>query len=235
MKLQRFFVGSTFEANRLNAPIRTPSLELLHQLKKVFRYVPGDQVILFDNSGYQYLAAIHSYDNESVSFTILEKQENNITPKRETWLFAAVVKKDTFEWIVEKATELGVSHVIPLLTDRTEKKAINGDRLLKVSIEASEQSGRATVPEIHSILELASCLEQFKNIKSIAWEPSAEKFTPTDLIGTDPIGIYIGPEGGWTEKELGLFTKNKVQVLSLGPQVLRAETAVVAALSQVVF
>src|SRR5882724_5088248 len=176
MKLQRFFLDTTIlEANRLNAPIRTPSLELLNQLKRVFRLVPGDRVILFANYSYQYLAEIKAYEDDAVVFNILEKQENATSSMRETWLFASIVKKDTFEWIVEKATELGISHIVPIITDRTEKQGLNMIRLTKVSIESSEQSGRTRVPRIHDILELADCLEQFKDVKSIVWEPTAEK------------------------------------------------------------
>jgi 16S rRNA (uracil1498-N3)-methyltransferase len=199
----------------------------------VFHFVPGDKVILFDNSGYQYLAEILSFDKDGVSFTLLEKQINNVRPERETWLYASIIKKDNFEWIVEKATELGVAHIVPVISDRTEKKNLNLERLSKVSIEAAEQSGRATLPEIHEICSLAECLEAYKDISSLVWEPTVEKFDREEL--KEIRGIYIGPEGGWTEKELQMFKEKGITVRSLGPQILRAETAVVAALAQIVF
>jgi len=233
MKLQRFFTGYSCEANRLNAPIRIPSLELRHQLKSVFRLGKGDNVILFDNSGYDFVARIEGFDDEAVTFTLLEKRENTVTPKRETHLFAAIVKKDTFEWIAEKATELGVSHIIPIITDRTEKKDVNFERLEKIIREAAEQSGRSTLPELHEVMELEDALKKFGEIKSIAWEPTASKFAAEDLENTS--GTYIGPEGGWTPRELELFKQHSVLVRSLGPQILRAETAVVVALSKLVF
>ena len=145
----------------------------------------------------------------------------------------SIVKKDTFEWIVEKATELGVSHIIPLISDRSEKKDINKGRLIKISIEAAEQSGRATTPVIHEVMNMKKALTDFQKIKSIIWDPSAVKFSPAELA--DMQGIYIGPEGGWTPAELALFQQRNILVRSLGPQILKAETAVIATLSRLVF
>lgn len=231
MKLHRFFVGHPIE--EVARPLRVPSLELLHQLKNVFRMVKGNTVILFDNSGYDFHALIDGFDKESVSFTITEKVKNNVHPPRETYLFASIVKKDTFEWIVEKATEMGVSHIVPVLSERSEKKNLNIERLTKVIIEAVEQSGRATVPKLHDILKLAEVIANYKQIKSVAWEPTSTKFTSSDLQEVQ--GSYVGPEGGWTPAELELFKENKIPTLSLGPQILRAETAVIATLAQVMF
>lgn len=230
MKLQRFFVGSACEEN---TTLCIPSLELLHQLKSVFRMTTGNQVILFDNSGYDFEAIIEGFDKESVSFDIKGKTLNTVQPPRETYLFASIVKKDTFEWIAEKATEMGVSHIVPVLSERSEKKNLNMERLQKIIQEAAEQSGRATVPKLHDILELAEVVANYSYLLSVAWEPIGEKFTQEKLA--DVQGVYVGPEGGWTKEELEMFTENKIKILSLGPQVLRAETAVIASLAQIVF
>ncbi len=231
MKLQRFCVAGPISTTA--SPLTIPSLELVNQLKHVLRLPLHTTVSIFDGSGFDYLASIESYGKGSVSLTILEKHENSVKPPRETWLFAAVVKKANFEWIVEKATELGVSHIVPIVTDRTEKQGLNRNRLTKVSIEAAEQSGRGTVPEIHDILKLADAIANYSYLPSVVWEPKGAKFERNDLHTT--VSTYIGPEGGWTERELTIFKENKIPVLSLGPQILRAETAVVAALSQIVF
>lgn len=230
MKLQRFFVGSACEANK---PVRIPSLELLHQLKNVFRMAKGDQVILFDNSGYDFPAVIDGYDKESVSFHMLDKVKNHVHPPRETYLFTSIVKKDTFEWIAEKATEMGVSHIVPVMSARSEKKNLNMERLQKIIQEAAEQSGRGTMPKLHDILKLAEVVANYSYLSSVAWEPTGEKFTQEKIA--DIQGVYVGPEGGWTAVELELFKENNIKILSLGPQVLRAETAVIAALALVVF
>lgn len=231
MKLHRFFVAEPLEMS--NTPREIPSLELLNQLKNVLRLPLHTRVSMFDSSGFDFLGEIESYGKESVSFKILEKHENTVQPPRETWLFAAIVKKDNFEWIVEKATELGVSHIVPVISARTEKKDLKMERLTKVSIEASEQSGRGSVPEIHNILKLADCLDTYSYLSGIVWEPTAQKFTVGDLEKVN--AVYIGPEGGWTKEELELFEQKGIKQYSLGPQILRAETAVIAALSQIVF
>jgi 16S rRNA (uracil1498-N3)-methyltransferase len=231
MKLQRFFVTTPIISS--NPSFDIPSPLLVNQLKNVLRMDLGSQIQVFDNSGYQYMCAIDSYHKDSVSLTILEKQENTVKPDREIWLFAALVKKDTFEWIVEKATELGVSHIVPVISARTEKKDVNMERLTKISIEAAEQSGRGTVPKIHNILKLADCLDTYSEQKAVVWEPTAQKFDRKDM--NTIVSTYIGPEGGWTKEELEMFEKKGMKLVSLGPQILRAETAVVAALAQMVF
>ncbi len=230
MKLQRFFVGSTCEEN---TTLCIPSLELVNQLKNVFRFAKGDQVVLFDNSGYDFISRIEEIGKESVSLTVLEKLDNTVRPERETYLFSSIVKKDNFEWIVEKATELGVSHIIPLISDRTEKKDVNKERLMKIIIEASEQSGRGTIPVLHEVTNLTECLQQYGHVNSIAWDPSAMKFSTKDIESVN--GAYIGPEGGWSQSELEQIKTHGLPVRSLGPQILRAETAVVAVVSRLVF
>jgi 16S rRNA (uracil1498-N3)-methyltransferase len=206
---------------------------LVNQLKNVFRLSVGDKVILFDSSGFDSVAVIEGYEKDTVSFSIVETFLNTTKPSREIFLFASIVKKDTFEWIAQKATELGVSHIVPIMSERSEKKNLNDERLKKIIIEASEQSGRSTIPQLHEIINLESALEKFSNIQSIAWDIHAEKFVSQDLA--DVVGMYIGPEGGWTAHELELFLKHNIMTRSLGPQVLRAETAVIATLSQIVF
>jgi 16S rRNA (uracil1498-N3)-methyltransferase len=231
MKLQRFYVAVPIKMS--TSPVTVPSLELLNQLKRVLRMEEQDEVILFDDYGMQFLASIEAFKTDGVSFKILEERGSGAKPQRETWLFTALVKKDNFEWIAQKATELGVSHIVPLLTSRTEKKDFNQERLTKVCIEAAEQSGRTTLPVIHDILKLAEALEQYAYVRSVAWDPYAEVFTRKVIEEIN--GSYIGPEGGWTEEELQMFKDHGVRIYSLGPQILRTETAVVAVLSQLVF
>lgn len=207
--------------------------DIVNQLRNVFRLKSGDKVILFDNSGRDFVVTITGYEKDSVSFHIDDVLTNNVSPKKKMYLFASIVKKDTFEWIAQKATELGVSHIVPILSERSEKKNLNIERLQKIIIEAAEQSGRATLPVLHDITTLEDCLATYGEVNSIAWHIDAQKFVSQDLI--EATGVYIGPEGGWSDRELDLFKSKGIKIYSLGPQVLRAETAVVAILSQFVF
>lgn len=230
MKLHRFYI----EENLVNkSDLLITREDLVNQLKNVFRFSNGDQIILFDNSGSDFLFEINSIDKKSVSLKLIEVHGNVSGKLREIFLFASLVKKDNFEWISQKATELGVSHIIPIISSRSEKKDINVERIKKIIIEASEQSGRTTLPVLHEVMNLNSAVSQFGNIKSIAWEPSAIKFNSSDI--DDCVGVYIGPEGGWSEQDLKLFSDNNIQVKSLGPQILRSETAVIVAVSQLLF
>lgn len=230
MKIHRFF---TSEKVGENISITLTSESLVNQLRNVFRFSQGDEIIIFDNSGYDYLFTIEGYGKNTVTLKRKEIKENLVKTKKEIYLFASLVKKDNFEWIAQKATELGVSHIVPIMSERSEKKNLNIERIQKIIIEAAEQSGRATIPELHEIIDLKSALENYANIKSIAWDPSSIKFVSQDI--SDAVGLYIGPEGGWSPAELDLFSQNKISIRSLGPQVLKSETAVVAVISQFVF
>ena len=234
MRLHRFFVQEKIEENINNGTHLTlHSSELLNQLKNVFRLKSGDEVIIFDGSGKDFTVSIEEFEKDSVRVSVSMSEENKVLPTRETYLFASLVKKDTFEWIAEKATELGVSHIVPIMSARSEKKNLNEDRLRKIIIEAAEQSGRATLPVLHEISDLETALKNFRHVPSVVWHTNASKFVSQDV--QDSFGAYIGPEGGWSESELTLFKKYNMNVRSLGPQILRSETAVIAVISRLVF
>ncbi len=206
---------------------------MFNQFKNVFRFGIGDQVILFDNSGFDFTFSISGYEKDSILLSKIEVHENIVLPSRETYLFASLVKKDNFEWIAQKATELGVSHIIPIVSDRSEKKDLNTERIQKIIIEAAEQSGRGTLPILYEVSDLSSALENYAHVRSIAWDPIAPKFVSLDIENIN--GAYIGPEGGWSPQELELFKQRGIHTRSLGPQILRSETAVIAVISQLIF
>jgi 16S rRNA (uracil1498-N3)-methyltransferase len=230
MKIQRFFIQDKIEGK---SSLVISSASVVNQFKNVFRFTKGDKVVLFDNSGFDFTFVIDDYDKESVLLSRIEIRENTVLPLRETYLFASLVKKDNFEWIAQKATELGVSHIIPIISDRSEKKDLNSERIQKIIIEAAEQSGRGTLPILYEIVNLSSAIENYAHVKSVAWDPMAPKFVSQDIANV--IGAYIGPEGGWSSQELELFKQHGIHTRSLGPQVLRSETAVIAVISHLVF
>jgi 16S rRNA (uracil1498-N3)-methyltransferase len=223
MRLHRFFIEEHLRNKR---EISIFDDELIHQWKDVFRLRAGDKVILLDNTSFEYLAEVELLAKGKADFKILDSSIAENISKKEVWLFAALIKKDNFEWILEKGTEIGVSHFVPILSDRTEKKDINMERAVKIIREASEQSGRGKLPE----LEEPTYLEQAINaarIPLIAFHLSGEKFVSDFHNAKQKVGILIGPEGGWSDKELELFKEKNVPVYSLGAQVLRAETAAI--------
>ena len=141
---------------------------------------------------------------------------------------------------------------MPIKAERSEKKALNEDRLRKIAVEASEQSGRGDVPDVSGIQSLHDAVKGFKTtekpMKLVAFHTEGvasrdgQHVTVGDRLKTDidhlkpsPVAVFIGPEGGWSPAEIDLFHKEGIEIACLGPQVLRSETAVVAALSVVVF
>ncbi|MES2215722.1 MAG: RsmE family RNA methyltransferase [Patescibacteria group bacterium] len=244
MRLHRFY---TTEELAPGKQITIDSAELCNQVRRVFRLKTGDEIILFNGTGFDYLVKIANYNDSGkmthdnsmvVDIDTAPPTRSRFQPDRKVFLYAAVVKKDTFEWIVEKATELGVTDIIPVMAERSEKKNLNEERLKKISIEASEQSGRGDVPVIHSIISLEDSVAQVASgnkIQTVVFHIDGEKFSRDSISKNEPVACFIGPEGGWSEREVELFHKNGLQMRSLGTQVLRAETAVIAALSQVVF
>ena len=240
MRLHRFYITEQV-ADKKELTIK--SEELVSQVRKVFRLKTKDSMVVFDGSGYDYECEIRDFTEDSISLNVMSAAKSRFMPTKDITLCAAVVKKDNFEWIVEKATELGVTKIIPIMAERSEKKSLNEKRLIKISTEASEQSGRGSVPIIHPIITLKEALGwvNANKIEAVAFHTEGETLA---RVGLDNLGegrprqvieVFIGPEGGWSPDELDMFHSYKIPVVCLGSQVLRAETAVIAALSQLVF
>ncbi len=245
MKLQRFFVHKS-----LNEPIgdrREVHLHdeaLVHQLKRVFRLHAGDSVILLDNTGWQYTAEIVSLEKTEGVFHVLERHE---APSVQTSvglpkviLFQSLPKKDKFEYVLEKGTEIGVGGFVPVLSGHSEKLAFNEERCQRILVEASEQSERATVPTLAPICPIDELFAKYgADIEFVAFhltgkqwsvELRGEIFGQAEKAGKrGGVGILVGPEGGWTDRELGLFREKGVQIVTIGSQVLRTETAAIVA------
>jgi len=250
MRFHRFFIE---ESLRNKKTISIFDEAILHQWKDVFRLKAGDKVILLDNSGFEYLSEIVELHKVKAEIKIIEQSVVENIPKKEITLFAALIKKDNYEWILEKATEVGVSHFVPIISDRSEKKNLNMERAEKIIKEASEQSGRGVTPTLAEPIDLKQALERGNlvsknsanlvvqppsNMKIIAFDVAGEPFDISKFTkissnqfiqqeAQKPIGILTGPEGGWTEKELNLFKEKNIPIYSLGAQVLRAETAAI--------
>ncbi len=202
---------------------------LYNQLKNVFRFTVGGQVILLDNSGFEFHAMISDFSHGEISFAVVSKKESKNVPSREMHLFFSLLKKDNFEWVLEKGTELGVAIFTPILSDRSEKKAINIERAQKILKESSEQSERSSMPILKPLIDLEDVLNQ--DFPCFAFHPKGDTFTIEHTQNFSPLGVFIGPEGGWTDREIFLMKKNNIKIYSLGDKVLRAETASIAVAS----
>lgn len=224
MRLHRFFIDTPIKENRLEIKDE----RLLHQWRNVFRYGEGSEVLLFDGSGFEYEATVESLESKKAQVKIVSKKEG-IMPKQKITLYQSIVKKDKMEWIAEKATELGVSKIVPIISERSEKKDLNLDRIRKIMIEASEQCGRSDVSEIGQMMNFESGIKNYAG-KGIAFDPSGSALRNSSFTNHDSLSLFIGPEGGWSEEEVERFKEAKIEIFSLGKLTLRAETAAVTAL-----
>lgn len=227
------------------------------QWARVFRFKKGDVVVLFNGNGFEYVSEIigrgtrdgvHnlSRGDETFSLSIVDVKQGAPKPRTNITLYASLIKKSNFELVAQKAVEIGVSTIVPTLSDRTEKKDINLDRLHTIVIEAVEQSGRGDVPTIKEVTSIDDALHtaigstSSRSDSLIAFydtvhsdtEGNTVKNANTDKDNIKDVHVFIGPEGGWSDRERALFKDAGIQALSLGDYILRAETAVIIAVSK---
>ena len=200
-----------------------------HYLRDVMRRGPGDAVHVFDGASGEWRARIATVARDRATLIVgecLREQE----PEPELWLVFAALKRDATDWVVQKATELGVSALLPVTTAHTVAGRINLDRVEAIAVEAAEQCERLTVPAIHPLQRLDALLERWPDrVLHAALEREA---APAPAPGNGPAALLIGPEGGWSDVERRtLRSKAFIRPVSLGPRVLRAETAAVAGLA----
>lgn len=197
---------------------------IIHQIKQVLKIIPGEQIKLIDSEVLtETLLLIKQIDKKEIRADIISTEK--IEGEFGGTLACAILKGDHFDLVVEKSTELGIQKIIPLITDRVIKKSVNKERLQKIATEASEQSGRISVPEITEPQKLKDFLEENKD-KKIYFAHISEK----DQLSIEKESIVcVGPEGGFTDGEISLFEEYNTIPLSLGKNVLRAETAAIVA------
>ncbi len=229
MRIHRFYVKTPITDSTYEISDR----DLVHQWKKVFRYNVGSQVIVFDGSGTDHLCMISSLRNLGATLVVIRKTRTVSTVHRSVWMCVSLIKKDNFEMVVQKVTELGVTHIVPILAERSEKKKINMERLEKISIEASEQSGRGDVPQIMPLTTLSDLFARgVLPQEKIVLHPDGMDFRLHISNGNpSTLAVFIGSEGGWSDKEIQMFQSYNIPVLSLGSQILRAETSAIAVAS----
>lgn len=233
MRLHRFFVASNIDKEKINTFSNEP---LLHQMKSVFRFHEGIQFILFNGEAVDYVCEAVSLTRKELVFRVLETRTVKRYSACNLALAFSLIKKDNVEWIVQKGTELGVSEFIPLVSERSEKKGFNVERANRIVIEACEQSGRAEVPEIRETQTLADFLRD-ESRKIVVLHTGGVGFDQSLLVagqgaangGIRDVVVCIGPEGGWSEREMGEFASAGASIMTLPTPVLRAETAAIAA------
>ena len=201
-----------------------------HYVNKVMRIKVGEVFSLFNSSG-EWESKILTISKSIVEFNItkqLRQKEN----EKELWLAFSPIKSNYFNFMIQKATELGVTKFLPIIFDRTIVRKINKERLEKVIIEAAEQSNRINVPSIENPQSLKSFLNNEKMDLIFTDLNSENKKLDFNKLAHNPTCVIIGPEGDFSEEERGEILAFKgVQPIKINENILRSETAVISALS----
>lgn len=228
----RLFVTSPLSPE---AAVELPR-EQAHYLSAVMRARLGEPVLLFNGSDGEWLAEIEHLAKNAATLRVTRLTRAQ-APEPDLWLLAAPIKKDRVDWVAEKASELGISALWPIITRRTVVSRVNTDRLAAHLLEAAEQCERLTLPELKAPMPLDRALA--------AWEPervllfldeSGSGPALAEVVGSlppnVPMAVLIGPEGGFAPEEREMLARSPfAKPASLGPRILRADTAAIAALA----
>ncbi len=235
---QRFFVPGPLAAG---ATVAIDSLA--QQLVNVLRMKPGDDLVLLDGSGQEFLARLVSLSRHAAGAEVLQAQPCPAEPALHLTLYQCSLKADKFEWVLQKGTELGVSRFVPVIAERSIVRpagALLGKyaRWEAIVREAAEQCRRGRVPEIAPPQEWAQAVASRAGAGLLAWEeaagsPALASWLQGQAPPLDQLSLLIGPEGGVSEQEAQAAAAHGWQWVSLGPRILRAETAAVAAVAVV--
>ncbi len=203
-----------------------------HRLRAVLRLKDGDAVALFNGRDGEWLARIEG--DGAVAREPLREQEDD----GDLWLVFALIKRTRLETLIEKATELGVSELVPVTTERTIVTGTNHERLMAIAREAAEQSERLTLPELRAPVTLTKLLAAWPGERRLIQCDETGRSPPIaealSVPQPGPLAVLIGPEGGFAESELdALGNLPNLTSVGLGPRVLRSETAALAALAVV--
>jgi len=236
--LNRFFIPPNSIVDE-NFILRNPAT--VFQIRKVLRMKVGEKIVLLDNSSFEFTAEILEISRHEISLKILEKEKNLAEPDLKINLFQALPSSIAkFEEILQHATEVGIASFFPIITERSEThKLRNMERLQKILTEAAEQSERGRIPELAEPVKFGKIWDEPPaglNLiaDSFSTEPLLRKFFP-EIREFGATNIFVGPEGGFSEKEIETARKFGTKSFSLGRRILRTETAGVAIASAIFF
>ncbi|RDX37804.1 16S rRNA (uracil(1498)-N(3))-methyltransferase [Kangiella sp. HD9-110m-PIT-SAG07] len=212
--------------------------EASNHLSRVLRLKAGNEIILFNGSGLDFESTIETIDRSQITVHIKNSLEQNIESPLQIHLFQGVSRGDKMDLTLQKGVELGIKEFTPLLTERCgvkldpkrwQKKIQHWEKVIQ---SACEQCGRSSIPKLNPVIDLASALAAAGNQNFFLHPESSNSFkTITDINPGEPIALWIGPEGGFSDKETAQVRSQGITPVQLGPRILRTETAALAAVS----
>jgi len=242
--LHRFFVPP----EALSQDAATISGPLAHQMHSVLRLRPGDRVVLLDNSGWEQTVELTAVSARAVQGQVVGRSVRANEPRTKITLYQSVLKGSRFEWALQKGTELGISEFVPIIASRCIVQNLADaeakfPRWQRVILEAAEQCGRAKFPALLPALMFSTACERAgagRGLTLIPWEGETAfslKWMLRPEAGERPfsISLFIGPEGGFTGDEVELAADYGIRAVTLGPRILRAETAGIAAAAAIFY
>jgi len=243
--MSRFFVPSS----QINGEILNICGSDVNHIKNVLRKLPGDKVICFDSSGKEYTSIIKEISQGSIILTVSSVKQLETESKIKINLGQCLPKMSKMDEIIQKSTELGVSTISPILSERSVAKGEKTDRWQKIASESAEQSGRYLIPEIKPLMTFDEFINDKTtyDIKIIAWEcetgntikniiaPFVKTHCNASLRSGISISIIIGPEGGFSSNEIDKAKSHGYIPVSLGKRILRTETAGPAVIAMIMY
>jgi 16S rRNA (uracil1498-N3)-methyltransferase len=215
---------------------------LLHHLRESLRLQPGEILSVIDDQGTRYRTEITEVTSRAVIGRILDQTPAPVKAKTSIVLAQALLKGEKMDWVIQKATELGVDRIVPVLAGhsvvrpRVDRIEHQRARWQRIALEAAQQSERRSIPVIDepgTIAQLLSCSATAVSKILLAERSSGASLSSLPLPGSGDLWLLIGPEGGWKEKEVQQTLAEGFTAVTLGPRILRAETAAIAAVTVV--
>lgn len=210
-----------------------------HQLSRVLRVQPGSQILVLDGRGGAFLTEVQKLERRAAQGVVLEARQAPGEPRVQVTLYQCMLKGDKLEWVLQKATELGIARFVPVMSSRTVvRQPASVQRKLPrwqaIAREAAEQARRGAIPAIGPVTDFAAALAAAGGRRFVAWEEADGRpglVAALDGHADGELSLLIGPEGGLAGAEVAAAEAAGWCVVSLGPRILRAETAAIAALA----
>jgi 16S rRNA (uracil1498-N3)-methyltransferase len=238
--IHRFFVPPSW----ISPSIVNLRDQTAHQIRVVLRMQPDDSIIVLDDSGIEWHVNLTKIDKDSVQGKIIAQRPAQGEPALHLTLYQGTLKAQKFEWVLQKGTELGVSCFVPTICQRSivrrhHTPANKNTRWQHIIREAAEQSGRGKLPRLEQAMSLPDALThaQSATLVIMPW-PEATEASFKEILGktkVERVALFIGPEGGFTADEIALGQQFGAMLVRLGPRILRAETAGLAACAAIFY